>query len=257
MNLKVENLNINRGNKSIIENLNLHVKNKEFVGIIGPNGSGKSTILKAIYRVLTPEKGDILINGRKINTMSLKETAREMAVVSQHNEMSFDFTVLDMVLIGRFPHKGFMERNKIEDYKKVKESLEKVDMWQFKDRSFNTLSGGEKQRIILARALAQDTNCLILDEPTNHLDIRHQFQFLNIAKELDITIITAIHDLNIATLYCDRIYALKNGKIIESGTPEDIITEDLIKDLYGVKSKIVKDEEDGTLNIIYRPFSLP
>lgn len=253
MDLEVRNLEVDLGGEEIIKDISLHIANNEFVGIIGPNGSGKSTFLKSIYRVLKPRSGKIYINKKEIKGLSLRETAREMAVVAQHNEESFEFTVLDMVLIGRTPHKKFLERNNLEDLKKVKEALKKVGMEDFIDRNYSTLSGGEKQRIILARALAQDTNCLILDEPTNHLDIRYQFQFMNIAKNLGITIIAAIHDLNIASLYCDTIYAFKDGKILASGGPNDVITEDLIYELYKVRSKVLRGE-NGRINIIYKPF---
>ncbi len=252
MDLNIKNLSVTIEEKKIIENLNIDIEAKNLVGIIGPNGSGKSTLLKTIYRVLKYNEGSIYINGKDIKVMSLRETAKEMAVVAQHNEQEFDFNVYDMVLIGRSPHKKFLERDSRDDYEIVDEALEKVDMLAYKERKYNSLSGGEKQRIILARALAQQTNCLILDEPTNHLDIKYQFQFMNIAKNLDITVIAAIHDLNIASLYCDEIYALKDGKIVKSGSPTDIFTEKLIYDLYEVESRIIK--EDGKINILYKPY---
>lgn len=254
MELKVEKLNVTLGEKHIIKNLDIHIKEKEFVGIIGPNGSGKSTMLRAIYRALKPDSGTIKINGRDMNAISLRETAKEIAVVAQHNEQDFDFTVLDMVLIGRSPHKKFLERDNLNDFEIVKESLKKVDMEDFIDRNYNTLSGGEKQRIILARALAQETNCLILDEPTNHLDIKYQLQFMSIAKNLDITVIAAIHDLNMASLFCDKIYAIDEGEIVEYGSPKEVIREDLIESLYDVSCKIIHDREDDSVNIIYKPF---
>lgn len=252
MDLNIKNLSVTIEEKKIIEDLNIDIEAKNLVGIIGPNGSGKSTLLKTIYRVLKYNEGSIYINGKDIKVMSLRETAKEMAVVAQHNEQEFDFNVYDMVLIGRSPHKKFLERDSRDDYEIVDEALEKVDMLAYKERKYNSLSGGEKQRIILARALAQQTNCLILDEPTNHLDIKYQFQFMNIAKNLDITVIAAIHDLNIASLYCDEIYALKDGKIVKSGSPADIFTEKLIYDLYEVESRIIK--EDGKINILYKPY---
>lgn len=254
MELKIKKLNVNLGENHIIKNLDIHVEKQEFIGIIGPNGSGKSTILRTIYRAIKPKSGIIKINGKNMNAISLKETAKEMAVVSQHNEQDFNFTVLDMVLIGRSPHKKFLERDSLDDFKIAKESLKKVEMEDFIDRNYNTLSGGEKQRIILARALAQETNCLILDEPTNHLDIKYQLQFMSIAKSLNVTVIAAIHDLNMAALFCDQIYVLDEGEIIEYGTPKQVIREDLIKSLYGVNSKIINDVEDDSINIIYKPF---
>ena len=166
-----------------------------------------------------------------------------MAVVAQHNDTHFDFNVLEMVLIGRSPHKKFMERDSAEDIELAYKALEQVNMKDFADRNFSSLSGGEKQRIILARALVQNTDCLILDEPTNHLDIKHQLHFMSLAKDLKITVISAIHDLNIAAMYCDKIYALKEGQIIASGSVNEVITEEVIKTLYDVEGKIIYDEE--------------
>lgn len=256
MELSSMGLDVFLGGEQILNDLNIHICDKEFVGIIGPNGSGKSTLLRCLYRTLKPKDGTILINNKDIEKFSLKETAREIAVVSQHNEHDFDFSVLDMVLIGRSPHKKFLEKDGSEDYEIVLDSLKKVGMNEFIHRSYNSLSGGEKQRIILARALAQKTKCLILDEPTNHLDIKYQLQFMAIAKSLEITIISAIHDLNMAALYCDKIYAMKEGQIIAYGTPKEIITRGLIKDLYDVDSEIAMDKETNMINIIYKPFNI-
>ncbi len=241
------------GGKKILKNINISIANKEFVGIIGPNGSGKSTLLRCIYRTLKPSSGTIFINEQSLESLPIKETAKKMAVVSQHNDIAFDFSVLDMVLIGRSPHKRFMERDNPKDYEIALESLKKIGMEDFKERSFNSLSGGEKQRIILARALAQDTKCLILDEPTNHLDIKYQLQFMSIAKSLDITVISAIHDLNLAAMYCDKLYALKDGEVLSYGSPKEILNKELIKDLYDVNSEVVLDQSTNLLNIIFTP----
>lgn len=248
-----EKLDAHLGGEKILSNINIHIANKEFVGIIGPNGSGKSTLLRCIYRTLKPSKGTIFINDRDLDSFPIKETAKKMAVVSQHNEIGFDFSVMDMVLIGRSPHKKFMERDNLKDYRIALESLKKVGMEDFKDRGFNSLSGGEKQRIILARALAQNTRCLILDEPTNHLDIKYQLQFMSIAKDLDITVISAIHDLNLAAIYCDKLYALKEGELVAYGSPRDVLTSELIKDIYDVDSEVTINKDSNLLNIIYKP----
>ncbi|MDO4720152.1 MAG: ABC transporter ATP-binding protein [Peptostreptococcaceae bacterium] len=251
MNISVQDLDFSFGDQKILENICLNIKKKEFVGLIGPNGSGKSTLLKCIYRTLKPDQGIISLEDRQIQTFTLRETAKMMAVVAQHNETQFDFTVLEMVLLGRSPHKKFMERDNERDYLLAEEALSKVGMSEFKSRSLNSLSGGEKQRIILARALVQETDCLILDEPTNHLDIRYQLQFMSIARELGITVVSAIHDLNIASLYCDKIYALKDGALLACGTPREVLTEENIAALYGVHAKVVRDEE-GNLHIMYK-----
>lgn len=254
MDLKTKNLDVSLENNHILKKINLHVSNKEFVGIIGPNGSGKSTLLKCIYRVLKSKKGTILIDGKDINEYTIKETAKMMSVVSQQNDIQFDLTVLEMVLLGRSPYKKFLERDNKEDYEIAYESLGQVEMKDYAERSYLTLSGGERQRAILARSLAQRTECLILDEPTNHLDIKHQLQIMGIVKKIGATVISAIHDLNIAALYCDKIYALKAGKIMAYGTPKEVLTERVIWDLYGVNCKVIEDKDIGALNIVYKPF---
>ncbi len=243
MNIKSENINVTLEKNNILKGINIEVDNKEVVGIIGPNGSGKSTLLKCIYRVLKPNDGSILLDNIDIKEMSVKESSKRLAVLSQHNNYNFDFTVKDIVLMGRSPHKKFMERDNKEDYDIVNEALKKVDMFEFKDRSFQSLSGGEQQRVILARALAQQPQCLILDEPTNHLDIKYQLQLMRIVKGLGIEVIAAIHDLNIAAMYCDKIYVLKDGEIIKNGKPKDVLTQELIKDVYEVDSEVIVNEE--------------
>lgn len=239
MNIKAENINITLEKNNILKGINIEVDNKEVVGIIGPNGSGKSTFLKCIYRVLKPSDGAILLDKVDIKNMTVKESSKRLAVLSQHNNYNFDFTVKDIVLMGRSPHKKFMERDNKEDYDIVNDALKKVEMLEFKDRSFQSLSGGEQQRVILARALAQQPQCLILDEPTNHLDIKYQLQLMRIVKNLNIEVIAAIHDLNIAAMYCDKIYVLKDGEIIKYGNPKEVLTQKLIKEVYEVDAEVI------------------
>ena len=253
MRIKTEGVKFNIGKSDILKGIDIDVKNKEFVGIIGPNGSGKSTFLKCIYRTLKPSSGIIKLDEVNLSKLSIKESSKKMAVVSQHNYYDFDFNVGEIVLMGRSPHKKMMERDSQRDYEIMNEALAKVDMLHCKDRNFNTLSGGEQQRIILARALAQETDCLILDEPTNHLDIKYQLQLMNIVKKLDIEVIAAIHDLNIAAMYCDKIYVLKDGKIVAYGTPKDVLTKELIKEVYEVDAIVNEDKENNMINIFYKP----
>ena len=250
MNITAENIKMKIGDNEILKGVSIDSKNREFVGIIGPNGSGKSTLLKSIYRILKPNDGCIKLDDMDISKMSIKESAKKMAVVSQHNYYNFDFTVKEVVSMGRSPHKKNLERDNIEDFEIVKESLQKVGMSEFSNRSFSTLSGGEQQRVILARALAQQTPCLILDEPTNHLDIKYQLSLLNIVKDLDLTIVAAIHDLNIAAMYCDRLFVMKNGKIVGSGTPQEVLTKEFIKEIYDIDVEIVNDSK-GDMHILY------
>lgn len=243
MNIKAENINITLEKNNILKGINIEVDNKEVVGIIGPNGSGKSTFLKCIYRVLKPSDGAILLDKVDIKDMTVKESSKRLAVLSQHNNYNFDFTVKDIVLMGRSPHKRFMERDNKEDYAIVNDALKKVEMLEFKDRCFQSLSGGEQQRVILARALAQQPQCLILDEPTNHLDIKYQLQLMRIVKNLNIEVIAAIHDLNIAAMYCDKIYVLKDGEIIKYGNPKEVLTQKLIKEVYEVDAEVILNNE--------------
>ncbi|NEW05919.1 heme ABC transporter ATP-binding protein [Paenibacillus sp. SYP-B3998] len=253
MNVQVEELSYQIQDKRIIEAIGLQVKQGEFIGLIGPNGSGKSTLLKAIYRVLEPQAGRIIWDGKDLFHLSHKETAKRMAVVSQETSVTFDFTVKDIVSMGRTPHKSIFESDTKKDKEIVEESLDKVGMSHYADRSFTTLSGGEKQRVLIARALAQQAQFLILDEPTNHLDIRYQLQIMDLVKRLRITTLAALHDLNIASFYCDRIYVLKAGRVVASGSPELILIPELLQDVFGVTAEIAIHHITGKPHIIFLP----
>lgn len=251
--IETEELCVSIGKKRIVDHSTIHVDEGEFVGLIGPNGSGKSTMLKAIYRTLEPESGTITVNGVMLRDSSLRESALNLAVVSQHNYYNFDFMVEEVVMMGRTPHKKSMEMDNEEDRRIVDESLEKVGMSDFKGRKFSSLSGGEQQRIILARALTQMSPCLVLDEPTNHLDVKYQLDVLDIVKGLGSTVLCALHDLNLAAQYCDRIYILEGGRVRHEGSPYDVITEDVIQEVYGVKSSVEVHPKTGLLNVVYYP----
>lgn len=234
----------------ILKGVDLTAGRQELLGVIGPNGSGKSTLLKCIYRVLKPTAGAVYLDGTPLEQLSYRNSARQVAVVAQHNYYNFDFCVRDVVLMGRAPHKRPLERDTAEDYRIVAEALETVGMADFADRTFSTLSGGEQQRVILARALAQQTPCLILDEPTNHLDIKFQLQLMDLVRGLNRTVISAIHDLNIAALYCDRLCAVKDGKIVGEGTPRELLTPEFIRKVYEVDAQVMTGE-DGAIHILY------
>ena len=250
MNIQTDNIQVSFGSKTILQDISLDIRDKEFVGIIGPNGSGKSTFLKCLYRVLQPNHGKIFFDGTEMSSLSHRDTALKMAVVAQHSTVNFDFSVLEMVLMGRSPYKGLLDRDKIDDYEIARHALAQVGLSDFESRNFNTLSGGEQQRVILARALAQRTECLVLDEPTNHLDIKYQLELMTIVKRLDATVVSAIHDLNLAAIYCDRLIALKDGSVVCTGTPHEVLTEETIRHIYGV-SVTVQTLPNGRLNIIY------
>lgn len=247
--IKAEKVYHSYGNHNVLNGINLKVKEKNFVGIVGPNGSGKSTFLKCVYRVLEPTMGVIKLEDIDIQSMKTSDSAKKMSVVAQHNYHNFDFIVEDMVLMGRSPYKKTLERNNKEDYEIVKESLKTVDMTKYSKREFASLSGGEQQRVILARALAQKPKCLILDEPTNHLDIKHQLNLLNIIKRLDISVVAAIHDLNIAMTYCDEVYVLKEGKVMACGKTDEVLTEEIIRQAFEVEGKVY--ELDDRKHIVF------
>ncbi len=254
MEIRASDVQAALGGSQILRGVDLRAERGELVGVIGPNGSGKSTLLKCIYRVLKPTGGAVWLDGRTLSDYSYKESARQVAVVAQHNYYNFDFSVRDVVMMGRSPHKRALDRDNARDHQMVARALETVGMADFAQRSFATLSGGEQQRVVLARALAQDTPCLILDEPTNHLDIKYQLQLMDIVKGLDRTVIAAIHDLNIAAMYCDRLYAVKAGRVVASGRPEEVLTPALIRAVYEVEAEVLRDGGGG-LRIFYHPGS--
>lgn len=243
MEIRVENLEKSFEGASILKKISFMVAKKECVGIIGPNGSGKSTLLKCMYRVLKADHGSIFLNGKNLHAMSIRQSALQQAVLAQHNRAVFDFTVEQVVLMGRNPHKRMLESYNDEDYCLVRQCLDDVGMLAYEKHSFARLSGGEQQRVMLARALAQATPCLVLDEPTNHLDIRFQLQIMDCVRKRGITVIAAIHDLNIAAAYCDRIIALKHGKIVGEGVPGQLLTPNFIYMLYEVKAEILYNSQ--------------
>lgn len=253
MRLKVEGLTFSYGEKEAVDKVTIHVNEGEFVGLIGPNGSGKSTVLKNIYRGLTPDSGTITLDGENLLTMPYKKSALKLAVVGQENDVPFDFLVEEIVAMGRSPHKKIFDIDNAYDREIVHYALEHLGMESMAKRNYLHLSGGEKQRVIIARAIAQESNFFILDEPTNHLDISYQMQIFDFIKRLRVTVLSAIHDLNMAALYCDQIYVLKNGRIVLQGTPEEVLTPENIYDVYGVRSSVTKHPITGKIAITFLP----
>ncbi len=249
--LQVENLSFKIKEKKILVQAGFQVHEGEFVGIIGPNGSGKSTLLKNVYKVLKPQEGKIMFMNRDLLTMSNREMAQQLAVVIQEQEASFDFTVEEVVMMGRHAKKKMMESENEADREIVHQTLRATGLYEIREQSFITLSGGEKQRAFIARALVQDTPCLLLDEPTNHLDIKYQLELMNLVKTQKKTVVAVIHDLNIASMYCDRLYALKEGKIVASGTPKQVLTPEFIKEVYEVEAEIVDDTRGQSRILFY------
>lgn len=241
------------GRGQALEDVSIYAERGEFVGVIGPNGSGKSTLLKCLYRAVKPQKGEILFDGENVSKMSRRETARRVAVVGQENGMLFEFSVRDIVAMGRSPYKRFFDRDTAEDRRIVMHALEHVGMAGEAHRRYSCLSGGEKQRVLIARAIAQQTDFLILDEPTNHLDVSCQLSLFDFIKRLNLTVIAAIHDLNMASLYCDRLCVMKAGRLFREGTPAEILTAELIGEVYGVTAETALHHATRRPSVTYLP----
>lgn len=253
MTLNVENVTWRVEEQTILRDVAVDVAAGELVGVLGPNGSGKSSLLRCIYRALKPDAGYIALDGDNVWDLDAKEAARRTATVLQETPGEFEFVVWEMVLMGRTPHKNMFDRENAEDYDLVDSALEQVGMLSFADRNFATLSGGEKQRVLIARALAQQARFLILDEPTNHLDVRYQLEILDLVRELQVTTFTALHDLNLAATYCDRLYIMAEGEIVAAGTPEDVFQPALLRKVFGVEAEVQVHPRTDKLHIVFLP----
>ena len=238
MKLKVKDVEFSYASTRILENICMELAPAEVLGIIGPNGAGKSTLIRCIDRILKPLRGSILLDEQEIEKMSRLEIARHIGYVPQTSTRVFPATVFDTVLMGRRPHLGW--RTSIPDRKKVLEALKLLGIAQFALRDFNELSGGQQQKVLIARALAQEADVLLLDEPTSNLDIRHQLEAMDIIKKLvkekGISAIMAIHDLNLGSRYSDRIIMMNGGTIVSAGNPSSVLNAENIKQVYGVEA---------------------
>lgn len=237
--LKVKDLEVSYGKRQILKNVNLAAREGEVVGIIGPNGSGKTTLLKSMLKYLKPTSGSVFVDGKDTNGLNNREIARNIAVVSQVISVDFEFSVEDIVLMGRTPYIDGMEKK--EDYEIARQAMKKTNTYEFKDRLVTQLSGGELQRVIIARAFAQTPKILLLDEPTSHLDIAHQIEIFNLVKDASrkgMLVIAVIHDLNLAAYYCDRICLLKEGENVATGKPKEVLTPENIKHAFNIPVEV-------------------
>ncbi len=240
--LKLENIDFSYAKQKILHEINFHLKNHEFIGIIGPNGSGKSTLLKNVSKLLDPDKGSIYLDRNLLNDYSYKELAKKMAVVPQDTKVNFNFTVYDLVMMGRNPYQDRWGRISQKDKEKVKEAMELTDTAKFKEKSIKNLSGGERQRVIIARAIVQEPELLLLDEPTASLDINYQRNIFDLIsdlnEELEMAVLAVSHDLNLISQYCERLILLNKGKIHSIGEVEEVITKENISDVYNTQVDI-------------------
>lgn len=253
MHLKIDNLSYHIEGTQILKEVSLDVDDGDFVGLIGPNGCGKSTLLKNVYKTYKPKKDVVFLDGKDIMTLTSKQMARELSVMAQENSVEFDIEVMEMVMYGRYSHRKFLQGESQDDVSICRKCIKEVGLEGYEHRSYLSLSGGEKQRVLLARALVQESRLIVLDEPTNHLDVRFQYLIMQTLKNQKITIFSSIHDLNIAAMYCDKIILMDRGRIIMVGTPEEVITEENLKAVFNVRSQITTNEITGKVQVYYLP----
>jgi iron complex transport system ATP-binding protein len=237
--LEIKNLNFSYGKNHVLDNINISATSGEFIAIIGPNGAGKSTLIKIADGILQAGGHMVILEERALDKISRRDLARIIAYLPQESSFTFDYTVREVVLMGRFPYiKGVWAYTK-KDYQIIREMMILMEIDGFADRSFNELSGGEKQRVLIASALAQQPKIILLDEPTSALDIHHQIAIYQILKKLqkeqNLTIIVVTHDINLAAQFCERIILMGDGKIISDGGPEEVLQFQLLQDTFGVK----------------------
>lgn len=254
MKLSIHNITFCYNSVRALEEITFEVNEGEVLGVIGPNGSGKTTLLRCINLALKPKVGTVFLDGKNILELDRKEIAKNIGVVPQNSVIRFPFTVFDIVLMGRRPHSSRLGRETPKDVSIVRKAMEITNTLHLADRLIDEVSGGEKQRVIIARALAQEPKVLLLDEPTLHLDINHQLEILELikrlAKENKLVVILVSHDLNLASRYCDKLILLNSGKIYSIGRPREVLTPNNIKNVYNVDVEINYNEKTKSLNII-------
>jgi iron complex transport system ATP-binding protein len=233
----------------VLQDVSFQVRKGEFVGVIGPNGSGKTTLLKILYRLLSPQQGEVFFDRLSLKKMSRGEIAKKIAVVAQETYPTFPFRAIEMVLMGRSPYLGHLMFESPKDLEIAKKAMEWTETLPISQRPIDELSGGERKRVYIARALAQEPEMILLDEPTSNLDIHHQVEFLDLVlslnREKGLTILMASHDLNLASEYCDRLIFLQNGKIYKMGSPEEVMTRENIEKVYGCEVWVDRNPVSG------------
>lgn len=248
--LQAENLSVAYHGRPVLKNITFGMQKGEILALVGPNGSGKSTLIRALSGILPVSSGTIRLSGRLMSGFGPAERARQIAVVPQGIQLPPAFTALETVLFGRTPYLNFLGQLSADDERIARDSLERVDTLSLAERRVGELSGGEQQRVLLARALAQCTPILLLDEPTSHLDLQHQMTLMELvyklARECELTVLVALHDLNLAARYAERIALLENGELRFIGTPAEILTEETLSRVYGWPVQVVKHPFNGT-----------
>jgi len=253
--ISLKNVSVSYQQKRVLEELSIDFHKGEFCALLGPNGAGKSTLLRAILGFQLEKTGKVYVSGKELHDWPRQELAKQIAIIPQDFQLQFDYTVEDLVLMGRFPYLGRWQNYTNNDEKKVGQILMQLDLVSLKNKLYSQLSGGERRRVSIARALAQETNVLLMDEAFANLDINHQLEIMQLLSEINREhnklIILVSHNINLASEYCGRIVMLKKGIVIADGTPENIINSKNLKELYNAELKIIKNPVSGKPNLIY------
>ncbi|KNE22626.1 ABC transporter ATP-binding protein [Virgibacillus pantothenticus] len=247
--LTTNDLSVGYGKEPIVRNLSVEIPDSKITSIIGSNGCGKSTLLKAITRIIPYEEGSVLLDGSKIATMKTKDVAKKMAILPQTPDSASGLTVGELVSYGRFPHQNGLGRLKKADIDMIHWAMEVTAVLEFKHRTVDELSGGQRQRVWIAMALAQETDIILLDEPTTYLDMAHQLDVLQLLEQLNKeegrTIVMVLHDINQAARFSDYLLAMRSGKIIQAGSPHEVLTKDMLRNVYEIDGEIATDPRTG------------
>ena len=245
--LSLDKVSFAVGERHLVRDISLDVAPGEMIGLLGPNGAGKSSLLRTIYRTNRPSSGTVLVNGKNVWQQSADWAARHVGAVLQDMPADFPLTVRDVVAMGRSAHKKLLEADNAHDRALIEAALELLQLSPLQARLFRTLSGGERQRVLVARALVQQPAVLVLDEPTNHLDIHHQLQLLRFVQSLGITVIAALHDLNLAAMFCDRLCLLHHGEMAALGTPEEVLTPHNLAQVFRIEATLTRNPRTNSV----------
>ncbi|MDN3244560.1 ABC transporter ATP-binding protein [Streptomyces mutabilis] len=251
MDLRLDELSVVTNGSTLVRALSLEVADGQVVGLVGPNGSGKSTALRCVYRALRPSSGTVWLGEQDLTRLPLRHSARTVAAMTQDGGVDFDFTVEEVVALGRAPHLRGNQALSGRERELCERAMEQLDIGHLAQRGVLTLSGGERQRVLLARALVQEPKVLVLDEPTNHLDVRHQVDLLSLLRGSGLTVLVVLHDLNLAAAACDRLGVLSQGRLVASGAPAEVLTTELVGDVFGVRASVVPHPLTGDPQLLY------
>jgi iron complex transport system ATP-binding protein len=251
MDLTLDGLSVVTDGRSLVRELSLRVESGSVVGLVGPNGSGKSTALRCVYRALRPSSGTVWVGEDDLARVTARESARVIAAMTQDGGVDLAFTVEEVVALGRTPHLRGNQPLSERERQLCEQAMDRLDIRHLARRVVLTLSGGERQRVLLARALVQEPEILVLDEPTNHLDVRHQVGLLSLLRGSGLTVLVVLHDLNLAAAACDRLGVLSRGRLVAAGPPVDVLTAELVRDVFGVEASVVPHPLTGDPQLLY------